>query len=87
MAPKFALLTKGSKLPLNKGFKNTFELLQSCTQPLICFYKEIDKSKMYRGSNLKFQKFLDCAVTVKVLIIPRACIRIIIFRKEGAGHL
>ena len=27
MAPKFALFTKGSKLPLNKGFKNMFELL------------------------------------------------------------
>ena len=36
MAPKFALFTKGPKLPLNKGFKNMFELLQSCTQPLIC---------------------------------------------------
>ena len=33
MAPKFALFTKGSKLPLNKGFKNMFELLQSCDQP------------------------------------------------------
>ena len=36
MAPKFALFTKGSKLPLNKGLKNMFELLQSCTQPLNC---------------------------------------------------
>ena len=26
-APKFALFTKESKLPLNKGFKNMFELL------------------------------------------------------------
>ena len=34
--PKFALFTKGSKLPLNKGFKNMFELLQSCAQPSIC---------------------------------------------------
>ena len=33
MAPKFALFKKGSKLPLNKGFKNMFELLQSCAQP------------------------------------------------------
>ena len=33
MAPKFALFTKGSKLPLNKGFKNMFELLQSRGQP------------------------------------------------------
>ena len=32
MAPKFALFTKGSKLPLNKGFKNIFEFLQSCAQ-------------------------------------------------------
>ena len=32
MAPKFALFKKGLKLPLNKGFKNMFELLQSCTQ-------------------------------------------------------
>ena len=32
--PKFALFTKkGSKLPLNKGFKNMFELQQSCAQP------------------------------------------------------
>ena len=35
VAPKFALFTKGSKLPLNKGFKNMFELLQSCAQPSI----------------------------------------------------
>ena len=35
MAPKFALFIKGSKLPLNKGFKNMFELLQSCDQPSI----------------------------------------------------
>ena len=34
MAPKFALFTKGSKLPLNKGFKNMFEWLQSCAEPL-----------------------------------------------------
>ena len=31
MAAKFALFIK-SKLPLNKGFKNVFELLQSCDQ-------------------------------------------------------
>ena len=30
---EFALFTKGSKLPLNKGFKNMFELPQSCAQP------------------------------------------------------
>ena len=36
MAPKFPLFTKGSKLPLNKGFKNMFELLQSCAKPSIC---------------------------------------------------
>ena len=36
IAPKFALFTKGSNLPLNKGFKNMFELLQSCAQPSIC---------------------------------------------------
>ena len=35
MAPKFVLFTKGSKFPLNKGFKNMFELLQSCAQPSI----------------------------------------------------
>ena len=33
MAPKFAWFTKGSKLPLKKGFRNMFELLQSCAQP------------------------------------------------------
>ena len=38
MAPKFALFTKESKLPLNKGVKNMFELLQSCAQPSICRY-------------------------------------------------
>ena len=36
MAPKFALFTKGSKLPLNKGLKNMFELLQCCAQPSNC---------------------------------------------------
>ena len=42
MAPKFTLFTKGSKMPLNKGFKNMFELLQSCAQPTIwcCFVIE-----------------------------------------------
>ena len=35
MAPKFALFTKGLKLLLNKGFKDMFELLQSCAQPSI----------------------------------------------------
>ena len=35
MAPKFALFIKGSKLPLNQGFKNMFVLLQSCAQPAI----------------------------------------------------
>ena len=39
MAPKFALFTKGSKLPLNKGLKSMFELLQSCAQPSIYGYK------------------------------------------------
>ena len=29
MAPKFALFTKGSKLPLNKGFKDMSELYYS----------------------------------------------------------
>ena len=38
IAPKFALFTKGSKLPLNKGFKNMFELLQSCAQPSKCLF-------------------------------------------------
>ena len=33
MAPKFALFTKGSKLPLNKGFKNMFELLSLALNP------------------------------------------------------
>ena len=37
MAPKFALFTKGSKLPLNKSFKHMFELLQSCDQPSILY--------------------------------------------------
>ena len=37
MAHKFALFTKGSKLPINKGFKNMFELLQSIAQPSICW--------------------------------------------------
>ena len=38
MAPKFPLFTKRSKLPLNKGFKNMFELLQSCAQPSKCTF-------------------------------------------------
>ena len=29
MAPKFVLFTKGSMLPLNKGFKNMFEMYYS----------------------------------------------------------
>ena len=30
------IVYKGSKLPLNKGFKNLFEVLQSCAQPSTC---------------------------------------------------
>ena len=47
MAPKFALFTKRTKLPLNKGFKNMFELLQSCAQPqnaLQCNSSTADRS-------------------------------------------
>ena len=51
MAPKFALFTKGSKLPLNKGFKNMFELLQSCAQPSVyvlnMYKKHITKTYLY----------------------------------------
>ena len=43
MAPKFPLFTQGSKLPLNKGFKNMLELLQSCAQPSLCFCGEVRK--------------------------------------------
>ena len=32
-----AHITKGSKLPLNKGFKNMFKLLQSCEQPSMSY--------------------------------------------------
>ena len=46
MALKFALFTKGSKLPLNKGFKNMFELLMSCAQPSKCEIPE-DINKNY----------------------------------------
>ena len=43
MAPKFAVFTKGSKLPLKKGFKNMFELLQSCAQPSkYCLNQRVD---------------------------------------------
>ena len=45
MAPEFALFTKGSKLPLNMGFKNMFVLLQSCAQP--------SKYPSEKGPNLK----------------------------------
>ena len=31
MEPKFAMFTKGSKFPVNKGFKNMLELLQCST--------------------------------------------------------
>ena len=34
MAPKFALFTKGSKLPLNKGFKNMFTIVLRSTLEL-----------------------------------------------------
>ena len=46
MAPKFALFTKESKLPLNKGFKNMFELLQSCTQPSSYRKQPVNDTKM-----------------------------------------
>ena len=53
-APKFALFTKGSKLPLNKSFKNMFELLQSCAQLSICKLYELLCSGsivLLRGNN------------------------------------
>ena len=50
MAPKFALFTKGSKLPLNKGFKNMFELLQSWAQPSI-YYGYSLEAPSSAGSN------------------------------------
>ena len=31
-------ITKGPKLPLNKGFKNMFELQQSCAQSSVCVW-------------------------------------------------
>ena len=60
MAPKFALFTKGSKLPLNKGFKNMFELLQSCAQP----------SKTINTFGLKKKNTLFGAM----LIFPALCV-------------
>ena len=35
MAPKFALFTKGSKLPLNKGFKNMFTIVLRSTLDIL----------------------------------------------------
>ena len=58
MAPKFALFTKGSKLPLNKGFKNMFELLQSCAQPSIythCHYLAPVHAKAFISLQLSIQ--------------------------------
>ena len=52
MAPKFALFTKGSKLPLNKCFKYMFEVLQSCAQPSIC--------AGWRGHSLFVNTFCLC---------------------------
>ena len=49
MAPKFALFTKGSKLPLNKGFKNMFELLQSSAQPSICAVSVPPTLRLYQN--------------------------------------
>ena len=58
MAPKFALFTKESKLPLNKGFKNVFELLQSCAQPSIW----ASPSKKVPSDICKIYRFrLSCA--------------------------
>ena len=37
MAPKFALFTKGSKLPFNKGFKDMFELYYLALNPRFVF--------------------------------------------------
>ena len=60
MAPKFALFTKGSKLLLNKGFKNMFELLQFCAQPSKC-YGILDPDRISglviscHESNIKFR--------------------------------
>ena len=55
MAPKFALFTKESKLPLNKGFKNMFELLQSCAQPSKCdqhrHKSACSSANSYRGAH------------------------------------
>ena len=58
MAPKFALFTKGSKLPLNKGFKNMFELLRSYAQPSIythCHYLAPVHAKAFISLQLSIQ--------------------------------
>ena len=71
-APKFALFTKGSKLPLNKGFKNLFALLQSCAQHSIC--PPWQQSISFWCRPLSKRKKNDCnrgAPTEGVLIPPK----------------
>ena len=58
MAPKFALFTKGSKLSLNKGFKNMLELIQSCAQPSIC--PTIIKEPYLKGVSLQVIPWFVC---------------------------
>ena len=58
IARKFALFTKGSKLLLNKGFKNMFELLQSCAKPSIythCHYLAPAHAKAFLSLQLSIR--------------------------------
>ena len=65
MAHKFALFTKGSKLPLNKDFINMFELLQSCAQPSICILTLVFDIFVYRF--MHHSSFIAQIVTKRIL--------------------
>ena len=65
MAPKFALFTKGSKLPLNKSFKNMFELPLSCAQPSIC------ENQMVKGTQTLNTNFDLCILKINVYVSLR----------------
>ena len=78
MTLEFALFTKGSKLPLKKGFKNMFELLQSCAQPSIY-------SMPLKTHNRFLYLHISYLLTVCVCVCVCVCVYVCVCVCGGGG--
>ena len=59
MAPKFALFTKGSKLPLNKGSKICLSYYSLALNPQYVFMEIMEKWASSEKVPLNMLKFID----------------------------